>query len=283
MAGPVPVELRRQIRRMEGRAELARLRGEAAEGVIPLGYPPLDERFEGGGLQAGTHQAAGPGGAPFAFVCALLARLSAARPDGRVMLVQEAGALRETGGLYGPGLQALGVDPEGLAVLGVRTGAEALRATDEALKSGAAAAVVLELWDGEALADLSITRRFNLSAQRTGAFAFLVTPTLAATSAALTRWRVEPARTVGRKGRLGAPAFALTLERNRLGRTGRWTVEWDGHDRCFRPAAHAADSPQKSAPEALPASVVRPSADRPAAADGAGGAGRSSGAHRQTG
>ncbi|MEO6376718.1 MAG: hypothetical protein ABIO37_01730 [Caulobacteraceae bacterium] len=273
-------DLRRQIRRMEGRGEMARLRNEVADAsVLSFGHAPLDERFEAGGLSPGTHQAAGPGGAPFAFVCALLARLTAARPDARVLLVQEAGALREAGGLYGPGLQAMGLDPDRLALLAVRTGAEALRAGDEALKSGAAAAVVFELCDGAALADLSITRRFNLAVQRTGAFAFLVTPRLEATSAALTRWRVEPAPSVGRKRRLGPPAFALTLTRNRLGRLGQWTVEWDGHDRCFRPAAQGvAQTPA----EAVPAPVVRPAADRPAAAGGGRGE-RSPGPYRQTG
>ena len=269
-------ELRRQIRRMEGR-----LGGELGEDdsgvpVLSFGHAPLDERFEPGGLTPGAHQAAGQGGAPFAFVCTMLARLSVVRPAARVLLVQEAGALRETGGVYGPGLQALGLDPSILALVGVRTGAEALRAGDEAMKSGAAAAVVIELCDGEKLADLSLTRRFNLSAERSGAFLFLVTPTLEATSAALTRWRVASAPTVGRKRRLGAPAFDLTLTRNRLGPLGQWTLEWNGHERSFRPI----DAPD--AAQALPAPVVPPPAHRPAAPQRAG-AGGTAGAYRQTG
>jgi protein ImuA len=278
--GPSISDLRRRIRRMEGRLDET-LGQEAGPAVLGLGCPEADARFETGGLTPGAHQAAGPAGTPFAFVCTLLARLADVRPGRRVLLVQEAGALREAGGVYGPGLQAMGVDPASVALLGVKSGAEALRAGDEAMKSGAAAAVVIELCEGEGLADLSLTRRFNLSAEKSGAFLFLVTPHLEATSAALTRWRVAPAATVGRKRRLGAPAFDLTLTRNRLGRLGRWTLEWNSDERRFRPLDASA------AGEAVPAPVALSAGDRPGASERSerrpAASGRPAGAYRQAG
>lgn len=274
--GQTIADLRRRIHRMEGRLDET-LGQEGGPAVLSLGCPDVDVRFETGGLTPGSHQAAGPAGTPFAFVCTLLARLADVRPGSRVLLVQEAGALRETGGVYGPGLQAMGVDPASVALLGVKSGAEALRAGDEAMKSGAAAAVVIELYESEVLADLSLTRRFNLAAEKSGAFLFLVTPHLEATSAALTRWRVAPAATVGAKRRLGAPAFALELTRNRLGRLGQWTLEWNSHDRHFRPLDAIA------AGQAVPAPVAAPAADRPGAPQRPGARRGAAGPYRQAG
>jgi protein ImuA len=210
------------------------------------------------GLAAGTHQAApaaaGDEAAALAFATALTVRALEARPGARALLVQSAEAARESGWAYAAGLQALGLDPDRLAVVGVRSGLEALRTVDEALKSGAVCAVLADLWDEPRL-DLSATRRFNLASARTGAMALLVTRNLAGTSAALTRWRVaaRPSAAIRRR-RLGRPTFSLSLIRNRMGPTGEWTVEWDSHDRVFR------------APAPLPLPAARPTADRPAAA-----------------
>jgi protein ImuA len=170
--------------------------------------------------------------------------------------VQAREAAAETGLVYAPGLQALGLDPDRVGLVEVRTEAEALRVVDEALRSGAVAAVLAELGHAPRL-DLSVTRRFNLSARRTKALALMLTRDLDATSAALTRWRVAPASSRDRRRRLGRPAFRLSLNRNRLGPTGEWILEWDRDDRLFRPA------PPLSAPLARPA-VDRPDAARPA-------------------
>jgi protein ImuA len=221
--------------------------------------PPEALRLEGperfpAALVAGVHQIAGQGAgdAPAAagFAGALMARTLALKPGARGLWVQAAEAVRETGGLYAPGLQALGLDPDRVGVVWPRTGVDALRVVDEALRSGAVAAVVAELCDERRL-DLSVTRRFNLSGRRTGALAFLVTRDLSGTSAALTRWDVaaEPSREPGR--RLGRPTFRLRLSRNRLGPTGEWILEWDSHDRVFR------------TPAPLSAPLARPALHRP--------------------
>ena len=223
---------------------------DAPSRVTGFGHACLDAAFAGGGLAAGTHQAAGEGAAALGFGLALVARTLAERPGSRGLLIQASEAARETGFAYAPGLLALGLDPDRLGVVRVRTEAEALRVTDEALRSGAVAAALTDLGRCTRL-DLSVTRRFNLSARKAGALAVLVTEDLGDTSAALTRWRVAPQTSRGRRRRLGRPVFDLRLLRNRLGPTGEWTLEWDSDDRVFR------------APSPLPASLARPSVDRP--------------------
>ena len=54
-------------------------------------------------------------------------------------MVQEPGALSEGGGLYGPGLWALGLDPGRLVLVSARKGGEALRIADEAVRGWARA------------------------------------------------------------------------------------------------------------------------------------------------
>ncbi len=236
--------------------------------AVSLGCEAIDA-ICGGGLGAGVHQAAGQGGAPLGFGLAVMARALAASPRGRVLLVQAQEAACEGGRVYAPGLHALGLDPDRIGMAEVRTVADALRVVDETLRSGAAAAVLADLGHAPRL-DLSVTRRFNLSARRSGALALMLTRDLDATSAALTRWRVEPRVSRGRRRRLGRPAFGLALLRNRLGPTGEWTLEWDSDDRLFRPAAP------------LSAPVARPAADRPDPARPAA-AGDAPGAYRQAG
>ena len=222
---------------------------DAPPPVLSLGGL-FGDAFPQGGLAAGAHEMAGAGAAPLGFALALLSLALAAKDGARGLLVQAGEAGRETGLFYGPGLQAMGLDPDRLGVVRVASGAEALRVTDEALRSGAVAAVLADLGNEPRL-DLSVTRRFNLSARTARGAALLVIDSLDATSAALTRWRVAPHSSRTARRRLGRPAFRLSLLRNRLGPTGEWTLEWDSDDRLFRPAPP------------LPAPVVRPPVDRP--------------------
>ncbi|HTK35577.1 MAG TPA: hypothetical protein VL358_09865 [Caulobacteraceae bacterium] len=235
--------------------------------VAGFGHRAIDAAFAGEGLSAGTHQAAGEGTAALAFGLALVARTLAERPTTRALLIEAAEATRETGLAYAPGLQALGLDPDRLAIVRARTEGEALRVMDEALRSGAVAAVLADLGRAPRL-DLSVTRRFNLSARRAGTLGLLVTHDLDGTSAALSRWRAAPHLSRGTRRRLGRPAFQLRLLRNRLGPTGEWTLEWDSDDRVFRP------------PAPLSAPVARPPVDRPGPA-GEPDPGLAPGAYRQ--
>lgn len=281
--------LKQTIRRIETLREPWRSRGPrngeevrapAAEApLMGFGFEALDQVFAGGGLVAGSHQMTAPAGqeaSAAAFALALLSRRLDAAPRGSALLIQAEDVLAEEGELEAEGLRAFGLDLDRVGLLRARNAQAAVQAADEALKSGAAAAVVLDAGP-RARFDLSLTRRFNLAAQRRGALALLVGGAPEATSAALTRWRVFAAPSCGRplKGArpvLGPPAFGLVLTRNRLGALGQWDVEWDCDARIFRPA-----------PSALPASVAPLVRGRAGATDGRGDVAWTLGAGRKAG
>jgi len=293
--------LRRHIERLEA-SSAYRPHGvqepRSARTGLSFGDPGIDDHFPDGGLAWGSHQIAGSARDPAAgraFTAFLLARWFAIRPKAQALIVQEASALREGGGAYGPGLHALGLDPGRLILVQARDGAEVLRLINEALRVRAPEIVVGDLWDGAPLADLSATRRFNLAAASARVLALLTTPDLAATSAALTRWQVASAPSLAARRRLGAPALALDLVRNRHGPTGRWILEWSSHDRAFsarplsdRAADNAgADRVAIAGRAPLAASVGAAPVDRSGAAPDAVAArkdvARPFGAYRQTG
>ena len=253
-------------------AEVAVQEGVQAISGVSLGLGRIDSCFQGGGLPFGLHEATPADGAAPApamgFALMLMARTLAARREGRGLIVQSAGAEREGGGLYGPGLAALGLDPARLALVRVRRPAEVLQVLDEALRSGAVAAAVAELETGEQIS-LAASQRFNFWAQSHDSMGIVVALQPSGNSAAMTRWQVAAAPSEGavafarrrglRRPRLGAPGLELVLRRNRRsaaggGLSGRWIVEWDGEDCGFR------------TPEALPASVAGTAGHRPDAA-----------------
>jgi protein ImuA len=199
------------------------------------------------------------------FALMLMARTLAHRRDAMGLIVQSAGAEREGGGLYGPGLAALGLDPGRLVLVRVGRASEALQVMDEALRSGAAAAVVAEVDRSDPLT-LAATQKFNFWAQDHDLMAFIASYKPSGNSAAMTRWQVAAAPSAEavawarrrglRRPRLGAAGLELVLSRNRRsvaggGSSGRWIVEWNGEECGFR------------TPEALPASVAGATGHRP--------------------
>ena len=279
--------LRRQIARMD-RGNISGSRAadgadaSVVQGGISLGCPQVDARFQGGVLPFGVHEVATQSGADaspaLGFCLMMAARTLAENPRGMGLIIQPAGPAGENGSLYGPGLTALGLPLSRLALVRVRTSADALRVVDEALRCGAAAVVIAEIWE-DLRVDLSLTRRFNKYAQDNDLMTFLVMKKQSETSAALTRWvvgaatsdaEIENARRRGsRRPKLGLPALNLVLTRNRRGAPGgcplgQWKVEWDGDGCCFySPGQRASASPTS---EAIPASVAGQAFDRPNAA-----------------
>jgi len=264
-------DLRRRIARLERAPPPPSSKAAPERGGVRLGHEEIGARFEGGRLPFGVHEVAARSAAeaPQAFGFGLMLMAAALRQDARGvgLIIQTAMTAGESGGVYGPGLSALGLEPARVALVRVRNEIDAFRVIDDALRSGALTALVAELWSGAEI-DLSLTRRFNLSAESHGVLAILALREPAPQSAVLTRWRVgaavssaEIARAAlrGRRPRLGRPALELALTRNRRGaargpRLGEWCVEWDGETSSFR------------APEALCASVAGQTADRPDAA-----------------
>jgi len=207
-----------------------------------IGFEPsIDIALSGGLACAALHElapaAASHAGAASGFATALAARASGAR--GEALWVATDFAFAEGGGPYGPGLDLFGMPPARLLVLRVPRAADVLWAMEEALRCRALACVVAELPGGGAEADLTATRRLSLAAREgvAGLGLLLRHRATPAPSAAATRWTVAaaPGRP-DRFGGLGRAAFDLSLRKNRRGPCGRWIVEWDHHERAFRPA-----------------------------------------------
>ena len=211
--------------------------GPGWEAAFSFGLEALDGHFSAGGPPFGAHEICGETGEPagaLLFALLMLACRFQAAPDAQALVVQEPCALAEGGGLYGPGLWALGIDPARLVLVSAREGGEALRVVDEAVRSGAVCAVLAEAPRAARRLDLAATQRLNLYGRQTSTLALLVCADLAATSAAMTRWRVRARPSQAPRRHLGPPGLELELSRNRLGPPGRFAVEWSSDDGAFR-------------------------------------------------
>ncbi|MBM3503317.1 MAG: hypothetical protein FJX65_05525 [Alphaproteobacteria bacterium] len=214
-------------------------RGQGRHAALPLA-PGLDPGLPWGGLPRGAlHEMTG-GQAAFGFLAAVLSAVVA--DGGQVLWCQTAHAANEAGELYGAGLAHWGIAPDRLVIARARNTQDMLWAMEEGLRSAAVAAVVGEA----ARVSLTANRRLQLAAETTGALAFLldrlprvgVTTASAATTAALTRWRVSPART----GSDHAPRWQVDLDYCRGGPSRAWQLEWrpgasmthDPHDPAYR-------------------------------------------------
>ena len=240
--------------------QLSRLRRAIAksealpEEVRPLGFgvPEIDARLGGGLSRAALHELSATAlhlGAAAGFALTLAA-LASEQAKQTLWIATDFGML-ETGALYGPGLDQIGLPTEHLLMVRVARPIDALFTAEEALKCRALSAVVAEL-SGEA--DLTASRRLGLAAREGGALGLLLRHKVSdAPSAAFTRWQVAAALSMPDEfGGLGATAFHLSLTRNRRGPCGAWTLTWNHHERTFSAlsvgmAAAPADGPDREA------------------------------------
>jgi protein ImuA len=181
--------------------------------------------------------------AALGFIAAILGRIFSPPPCGKVFLVMPAYGLgpygRFYGQLYGHGLRALGFDPAQLVLVETTHRRDTLWAIEEALRSGAPAAlagIVDKL-------DLKSSQRLQLAALDAGVPLFLLRQAaMLEGSAAATRWRVGTAQAArDRFGLFARARWHLLLERCRNGRAGEWTVEYDHVAHRFSLAAALAD------------------------------------------
>jgi protein ImuA len=206
--------LRCAVAAIEGRREAAPTRAVAR---LPL-TRALD-RALGGGLAAdGLHEIApaspADGAAAMGFALALAARFMAVRGRAAIVMAEDF-ALAEMGALYGPGLAAFGLDLSRLVFVRAPDAPALFQAMEDALKSGAPAAVIGEAWRLKSY-DLAASRRLLLAYGAAEAFS----------SAAETRFEIAAAPSAhlasagcGR-GLPGAPAFAVRLVKARIGAGG---------------------------------------------------------------
>ncbi len=208
--------------------------------ALSLGMAPLDSAL-GGGLALGALHELAPAApihlaASCGFSLALAAR--AARRSKTTLLIQPDFASHETGCHYGTGLDLFGLRTDRLLILRVARAVDALFAMEEALKCRALCAVIAELADDGPAADLTATRRLSLAAREGSTLGLLLRHRASAiASAAATRWTISAAPGVHDGfGGIGATTFRLSLEKNRRGPCGHWTLIWNHHDSTFTPA-----------------------------------------------
>jgi protein ImuA len=214
-------------------------RARERRGRLSLGVSALDAALGGGLPLATLHEIRAresrDGGAAAGFALGLLSRLAETGAGACVLWISEADGRRETGGLYAPGLAALGLDPSRVVEVAARSKDEALWAFEAALACRGLGAAVCEL-RGVSLG-LTATRRCALRARDAGVTGLLLRLGSAAEpSAAELRFRLWPAP-AGRIGNfsagVGRMAWRVALEKNRGGRTGVFTLEWNAYERSF--------------------------------------------------
>ncbi len=253
-------ELRRRVAAIERRppsldgADETAPAGDVAS-AFGLGLAEVDAELAGvAAAPAGLHEIAPAASADAAaaagFALALAARLLSEERRGRpgILWCQGEAAARESGRLYGPGLQALGLDPGRLLLVRARRAEELLWALEEGLRCGALAAVAAELAPPGSVA----LRRLALAAAERGTPALLLTPPgRPALPLTRSRWEVAGAPGVpaleGRETPRPAPPgrcrWHLSLTRCRGGRPGAWTLDWNHETGRFALAAPLADRP----------------------------------------
>jgi protein ImuA len=226
-------ELRCLLPKLEGFAPQAR--------GLAFGLPAVESHLPQGCLAFGALHEVVPASeadtpAGLGFLAALMGTLPGRIP---LLLALPSRGLPPCGRPYGHGLNRLGLDPARLILVETRNRTQTLWALEEALRSGAPAAVagmVEEL-------DLKTSQRLHVAARTAGLPLLLLRParTLEA-SVAATRWRVGTAEAArDRFGLVTRWRWRLALERCRNGRPGEWLVEFDHVSHRFGLAAALAD------------------------------------------
>jgi len=156
--------LRRVVTQIEAEAGRA---GERAGRRLPL-TRALDSALGGGLADDALHEIApaepADGAAAMGFALALAARFLSQR-SAAALVIGEGFAAHEAGALYGPGLVAHGLPLSRLVFVKAPDAALAFWAMEEALKCGAPAAVVGEIWNLKGYS-LAVSRRLLLAARK---------------------------------------------------------------------------------------------------------------------
>ena len=219
------------------------------QGTPKVDHAPL--QFLAGGFHEFMKTAPGDETLALAFASSLAARASGESGKG-LCFCGAASDTQERGALYGPGLTALGIEPEQMLMVTAAKEKDLLWALEEAVASGAFGAVVGSLGDKERLYGFSASRRLKLrvAASRTPLFLLRHRSNGGAT-AAQGRWTVSalPSRSEGKHAShalLGPPRLRLTLERMGGLPPQSWEMGFDGTG-DFHMAAQLEDRPARKA------------------------------------
>ena len=188
----------------------------------------LDRKLGGGLSGDGLHEIvpAAPADAPAAlgFTLSLAARFMAARGAAGLLATEDFAAGQE-GALFGPGLVAHGLDLSRLVFVRAPDAGALFQTLEDALKSGALAVVVGEVWR-LAKYDLAVSRRLTLAARAGATPVLLALPTahgVRLSTAAQTRFEIAaaPSAREAAAGRArpspGAAAVSARIVKTRTG------------------------------------------------------------------
>lgn len=178
--------------------------------------------------------------AAFGYAFALAGRFAKNR-DGAVVVISMRRDERELGRFYAPKNSVSGLPAARLVFCTVDDMRSLLWAGEEATRSGAVAATILDAGKPHSLLNLTATRRLQLSAEASGA-----TPILLRSysddehSAAHRRYRLSSEKSAGAPDDHLSPGRAkwrVAIDRCRAGACGEWVVEWDEEQGDLREAA----------------------------------------------
>jgi protein ImuA len=198
-----------------------------------LGVAAVDRHLPDEGLMRhGLHDVApdsyGDTSAAMGFVLALaIKRLTLAGERRPLLWCRLRREAQEHGALYGHGAEALGLSRQRLLTVTLPKPASMFWTLEEALKSGALAAVIGDA--DETKTDLTITRRLSLAAHAGKAAGLLLfTRQHTGATASMSRWLVKsvPSPKGSHAVGVGPPAWDVSLTRIRGGKPGHWTLSW---------------------------------------------------------
>jgi protein ImuA len=251
--------LRRQIAKIEGSLpEQLAVPGEEAvvlrqngrlptgAGLLATGVPALDAMLGGGLPKAALTEIHGrqsrDAAAVAGFALALIGLFLKQTLAAPLLWIGTSDFFAEAGLPYAHGLLRLfGITPRHLLLAEAPKPVDALWIAEEAAALKELAAVVIELAGNPRQLDLTATRRLHRRAVAAGRPVFLLRQSAEAeATAAPLRFLIEPAPAAMRciLGRplaayIGPPAFAVTLDKNRLAPPARFVLEWNADERTF--------------------------------------------------
>jgi len=208
--------------------------------LFTLGSTPLDAQL-GGGLPRGRlHElfAAEPDDRAALAGAGLM--LAMRLGSGPLLWLRQDNGVRAGGGLYGPGIADLGLDPARLIEIVAPDEAGLLHAAGDAVRCAQVAAVLIEPWKAARGFDLTVSRRLAVAAEKSGVTVLLLRAEAEPVpSAAFSRWRVRSlASAAFEAGAPGHPMIEVELLRHRGGLAGLCAcLEWNRDDHVFRDAA----------------------------------------------
>ena len=230
---------------------------------VSFDIPDLDRHLNGGIWTNALHEVRCSLARDFACAAGFALGLAAqfGKPDaGRIFWVIDPAASVDSGLPFPDGLSEHGIDPKMMVFARPITLRDALWSADQAAKCSDLSAVIFQVKGNPKHFDMTATRRLMLRARESGVLVCVLRQSGdQEASATATRWHVEimpsgpdPDFEPGP----GQARHVQTLERNRHGRTGQWTLSWNPENRTF----------EDGTPKAQTAHRVRrihASADRP--------------------